>query len=579
MPVDVMANPPQHDFAPAWLNFSTEQKPNKAHHHHHHHLHGRHDRNSRSYDPHVGHRLGNQRHYSSESHLEFDGAVIPPPAHHLGYGYRGRDDKRHYPPEGFIRHHSLDDDRYHHNYYQSGGDPVYPPGAQIWRGGYTRDTIYQHPNARYCGNGSYPVPVPSTNYHGNRGSSGGRQRYNSGSRNGYHERGHQDSVEEEVVSGNGKETEKENEASNNNNSVDTGEQFEQEFPSLSGDGIGGKDNQSSKLAGVWDKPMNSKIHGAGGRRMQLIQKPLRNENNDANTNTTSSNNSGSGDSATHAKLNPHAGIVNQANKTATCNSASSIYKSLVPSKGITKSAPRKVSPSIVKELNHKPAVTTPIQIKPSSTFPPATTQSFTKEIPQRPASTPPMEILNPRLVSAQTKKMDKKSDFLKELRKGGNNNNRDDETKDWFIEGDSRQVNGDDSDEGNVFDSDIKIGDVNSVHEEDNINVDKLDVICLEGMTISPGSSPMRAELSSSLEAERRLLREMGWQEDIDEKPLTEDELKEFQAKTAKLNSKPSKLRNGFNHMWSPVHNITNIDLNDSASSCSDTSDEEEEEP
>lgn len=310
--------------------------------------------------------------------------------------------------------------------------------------------------------------------------------------------------------------------------------------------------------------------------MHLIQKPLRIES--ADTSTTSSNHSGTDD---NPKLNPHAGIVNQANKTATCNSASSIYKSLVPSKGNSKSASRKPSTSVVKEVPQRPAVSTPSQVKPLATFTPTTAPPAPKEqTPQRPASTPPVEIFYPRLGSAQTKKMDKKSDFLKELRKSGNNNKRDTVTKDWFVEGEYTQENGDAVDDNEFANEDLKMTEVDD-RVDDIFDVDTLGVNHVDSLTINPGSSsPMRAELSSSLEAERRLLREMGWQEDKDEKPLTEDELREFQAITAKLNSKPGILRNGTNHSllpkWSPVHIINNIDLCDSASSCSDSSDDDD---
>ncbi|XP_077981114.1 vasculin-like [Glandiceps talaboti] len=580
MPIEVMANPPQHDFAPAWLNFPSEQKPFKSHHYEHHH---RYERSPRSDDRYESQGLSNrERHYSSESHLAHAGHPPLPPSHHAGYGYRGRDDKRHYPPQGYTRHHSLDDDRYHHNFYQS-GDAIYPPGT-LWR---PRDGIYQHPNSRF-GNGTYHNS--GTNYHGNRG--GGRQRYNSGSRNGYHEHGLADN-QEDSIDGEWKDV---SEASNNNNnSVDTEEKFEQDFPSLLGgdgrDSGGVKEAQNNKPAGVWDKPPNAKMHNLGGRRLQLIQKPPRNESTDSSCTSIAI-----GD--TNPKLNPHAGIVNQAIKTATSNTASnSIYKSLVPSKGHSKSVPRKPP---VKELNTKPTVVSVSQIKPAppitstipSTTPPPPPQSFMKEVPQRPASTPPIEILNPRLVTAQTKKLDK-SDFLKELRKGGGSQ-KDDSNKDDSVcssdddggGGMNEEENGNPDNENKVKEN--KANRVERFSNRENISrsTDTLDVNHLENVTItpSPGSSPIKTELSSSLEAERRLLREMGWQEDIDEKPLTEDELREFQAITAKLDTKPGKLRNGFNHnlitKWSPVHNINKIHFNESESECSsDSSDDDETGP
>ncbi|KAG0430626.1 hypothetical protein HPB47_022523 [Ixodes persulcatus] len=63
---------------------------------------------------------------------------------------------------------------------------------------------------------------------------------------------------------------------------------------------------------------------------------------------------------------------------------------------------------------------------------------------------------------------------------------------------------------------------------------------------LSLGDPAERAPLSSSLEAEQRLLREMGWKEEASDDdayaPLTEDELREFQYLTK---MRQEKQRNG----------------------------------
>ena len=48
--------------------------------------------------------------------------------------------------------------------------------------------------------------------------------------------------------------------------------------------------------------------------------------------------------------------------------------------------------------------------------------------------------------------------------------------------------------------------------------------------------------LSSSLEAEQRLLREMGWSEDEEQKPITEEEIREIQELKDQINQVCSQL-------------------------------------
>ncbi|XP_077318818.1 vasculin isoform X1 [Lithobates pipiens] len=99
---------------------------------------------------------------------------------------------------------------------------------------------------------------------------------------------------------------------------------------------------------------------------------------------------------------------------------------------------------------------------------------------------------------------------------------------------------------------------------------------------------PQEVVLSSSLEAEHRLLKEMGWQEDSENDeiyaPLTEDELREFQIISQQLQKnglrKNSLLKNGlsFELKFDPwKHNTftTTNENNDTETSSSDTSDDD----
>ncbi|KAK2183752.1 hypothetical protein NP493_297g03009 [Ridgeia piscesae] len=64
-------------------------------------------------------------------------------------------------------------------------------------------------------------------------------------------------------------------------------------------------------------------------------------------------------------------------------------------------------------------------------------------------------------------------------------------------------------------------------------------------------SSVERSLLSSSLEAEQRLLREMGWNDDEEEYVITEDDLREFQ-KLKQMKQQKNGLQCGRTKVWSP---------------------------
>ncbi|XP_048717382.1 vasculin-like protein 1 isoform X2 [Lepidochelys kempii] len=154
-----------------------------------------------------------------------------------------------------------------------------------------------------------------------------------------------------------------------------------------------------------------------------------------------------------------------------------------------------IVPSVYKNLVPKPAA--PPSKSPSST-------------------TPPIEISSSRLTKLMRRTADKKSEFLKALkddRNGEITENREcDKLED--MEGSSTPEP--------------------KENWEENCHQNGLSLPLME-----EGEN-----LSHSLEAEHRLLKEMGWQEypenDENYLPLTEDELKEFQVKSEQLR------RNGF---------------------------------
>ncbi|XP_067846255.1 vasculin-like protein 1 isoform X3 [Heptranchias perlo] len=156
------------------------------------------------------------------------------------------------------------------------------------------------------------------------------------------------------------------------------------------------------------------------------------------------------------------------------------------------------SPSVYKNLIPKPAA------------PPTKTPSST---------TPPIEINTSRLIKMTRVKTDKKSEFLKALK-------------------DER--NGEISEHRDFDKLEDCVSNIPELKENGEANGHQHSLsIC----------SPEKDYLSSSLEAEHRLLKAMGWQEcpenDDNFLPLTEDELREFQAKTEQL-KKNGFRKNGF---------------------------------
>ncbi|KAM9330991.1 vasculin [Gastrophryne carolinensis] len=131
-------------------------------------------------------------------------------------------------------------------------------------------------------------------------------------------------------------------------------------------------------------------------------------------------------------------------------------------------------------------------------------------------------------------------------------------------------------------------------HERDiNLNFDQSKIPTgnknsfTSGKITRSSTFPHEVVLSSSLEAEHRLLKEMGWQEDSENDdiyaPLTEDEMREFQAISEQLQKNGLRrtrvLRNGLSiefkfDLWK--HSTFTDENEDTETSSSDTSDDDD---
>ncbi|XP_060546670.1 vasculin isoform X2 [Pantherophis guttatus] len=178
----------------------------------------------------------------------------------------------------------------------------------------------------------------------------------------------------------------------------------------------------------------------------------------------------------------------------------------------------------------------------------------------------------PRLTKLTRTRTDKKSEFLKMLK------------RDPVEEHDENCVeqekdDDDDDDEFNLHNS-------NSGHQGRDVNRNFENESPQQ--MIQSSAFPQTDVLSSSLEAEHRLLKEMGWQEDSENDdtcaPLTEDEMREFQIISEQLQKnglrKNCILKNGLicDFKFNPWKNSTfkaMLENEDTETSSSDTSDDD----
>ncbi|XP_076217283.1 vasculin-like isoform X2 [Aptenodytes patagonicus] len=197
------------------------------------------------------------------------------------------------------------------------------------------------------------------------------------------------------------------------------------------------------------------------------------------------------------------------------------------------------------------------------------------------SSSPIDKVGQPRLTKLTRMRTDKKSEFLKALKQDKVEEEREDENH-------AGQEKDDES---------FNLHNSNSPHHERDINRNFENEIPQENGNASVTSQqiirsstfPRADVLSSSLEAEHRLLKEMGWQEDSENDetcaPLTEDEMREFQVISEQLQKnglrKNGILKNGliYDFKFSPWKNSTfkpALENEDSETSSSDTSDDDD---
>ncbi|XP_040190307.1 vasculin-like protein 1 isoform X1 [Rana temporaria] len=269
-------------------------------------------------------------------------------------------------------------------------------------------------------------------------------------------------------------------------------QFEEEdFPSLNPEP--GKqitpNKQTGTPTGVWENPPSSKQP----LKMLVIKKISKEDP--------------SAFSAAFASTVPHL-----SNGNCKSNPSGPIYKNLVskPASASSKPGPWKSNGWESKSgslfFSRDSAFTSPVLAPgPVLTSPKEGTASVT----------PPLELSISRLTRMTRRVPDKKSEFLKAL--------KDEQDADQTEDREREKL----EDVQNRSPADLNNGDGEHVEESRHLN------------GISDSLEEQRGRLSYSLEAEHRLLKEMGWQEspenDDDCLPLTEEELQEFQIKSQQL--------------------------------------------
>uniref|UniRef100_A0A4W4FE62 GC-rich promoter binding protein 1-like 1 n=1 Tax=Electrophorus electricus TaxID=8005 RepID=A0A4W4FE62_ELEEL len=267
---------------------------------------------------------------------------------------------------------------------------------------------------------------------------------------------------------------------------------EEDFPSLNPETTGKPVSQARAVgtpAGVWENPPSAK---QAVSKMLVIKKVSKEDPSAAF-------------SAGFASAGPL-----PANGSKVPITGPSVYKNLVPK---TATAPTKTGPWKPNGRESKvglhfsgrdSAFTSPVSVTKPLTPVNAPTHGTPKETPS--SATPPIDITRLKQMRRST---DRKSEFLRGLKDERNGEVSGCHSPGAPTEGEASTPEPKEYGEG---------------HEN--------------GMSHSLSDSDTE-HLSSSLEAEHRLLKAMGWQEypenDDNFQPLTEDELKEFQAKTEQV--------------------------------------------
>ncbi|XP_044877169.1 vasculin isoform X2 [Mauremys mutica] len=324
-------------------------------------------------------------------------------------------------------------------------------------------------------------------------------------------------------------------------------QFEAEdFPSLNPEYEREPNQNKSLAAGVWEYPLNPKSRSP---RMLVIKK-------------------GSTKDLQISGFPVVGGLHSQPVKNGT---GTSVYKGLVP-----KPATPPAKPAQWKSQTKENKLGTPFPHE--SSYGIGNFNAFKSAA--KAFSVSQNSVKEPRLTKLTRMRTDKKSEFLKALKQDRVEEEHEDENH-----------------VGEEKDDSFNLHNSNNSHHERDINRNFENEIPQENgnasvisqQIIRSSTFPQTDVLSSSLEAEHRLLKEMGWQEDSENDetcaPLTEDEMREFQVISEQLRKnglrKNGILKNGLicDFKFSPWKNSTfkpTIENEDTETSSSDTSDDDD---
>uniref|UniRef100_A0A667YJE2 GC-rich promoter binding protein 1 like 1 n=1 Tax=Myripristis murdjan TaxID=586833 RepID=A0A667YJE2_9TELE len=426
----------QHDFVPAWLNFSTPQpakspaanleKQGEPHHH----------RDSRT-------AVSRRRHNSSDGF--FNNGPLRAPA---GDGWQ--------QPSLLLRHDSVDSGVAKGGHGGLAGGSCWKE-APSWHGAPRGAQDGHHHQGRHPKRGG-----------GDRDRQGGHRQRNGN----FHPR---------------KGAPYQDKFPNEERKDDKLKFVEEDFPSLNPETTGKPGTQMRAVAphaGVWENPPSGKQMVS---KMLVIKKVSKEDPSTA----FSAGFASAGALPTNGSKAPIAG--------------SSVYKNLVPKPAVAPTKSTQWKPSgreVTKSGLHMPGrdsvFTSPVSAAKPSTPTSVPPHSTPKE--HSSSTTPPIDIAPSRL-KLMRRGPDRKSEFLRALKD----------------EGTGEKTNVDDFITPKPYSEEV-------CHEN--------------GLSYSLSDSDTE-HLSSSLEAEHRLLKAMGWQEypenDDNFLPLTEDELREFQTKTEQL--------------------------------------------
>ncbi|XP_031430815.1 vasculin-like protein 1 isoform X1 [Clupea harengus] len=269
---------------------------------------------------------------------------------------------------------------------------------------------------------------------------------------------------------------------------------EEDFPSLNPETTGKPVSQARAVgtpAGVWENPPSANKQVS---KMLVIKKVSKEDPSAAF-------------SAGFASAGPL-----PTNGTKVSISGPSVYKNLLPKPATapSKTGPWKPNGREAKTGLHFSGRDSAFSSPASVTKPLAPVSAPQHATPKEPPSstTPPMDITPPRL-KLMRRSTDRKSEFLRGLKDERNGDVGGNHSPGVPTEGEGSTPEAKEYGEGHENGISHSLSDSDTEH------------------------------LSSSLEAEHRLLKAMGWQEhpenDDNFLPLTEDELKEFQAKTEQL--------------------------------------------